>query len=386
MALIEIHDITKVYPGGVDAVDGVSLDVEEGETLVLIGTSGSGKTTLMKMVNRLIEPTSGKIFIRGQDISTLDAIALRRDIGYVIQRIGLLPHLTVEDNIALVPRLKGWPRPRRRERASALLAMVGLEADEYLGRYPAELSGGQQQRVGVARSLAGDPPIVLMDEPFGALDPITREQLQEEFRQLKERIQKTIVFVTHDIFEAVNLADRMAIMDSGRILQVDRPERIVAQPANEFVARFLGKHRLQLQMSTVQVRDVMIENPPLVRLSVPEHTAGHAVELMKRHHLRALPTVDAQGKLVGMVTAEAAQQAQLEAPAAAIIVASVEPLSADTDLLAAIHATASSEFTALPVVAGDRRVVGLVTARSLTRVFAQALSDNDGNLGAGQRQ
>ncbi len=376
MALIEIRNVTKVYPGGVRAVNGVTLDVEEGETLVLIGTSGSGKTTLMKMINRLIDPTSGEIRIRGQDVSKLDPITLRRDIGYVIQKIGLFPHMTIEENIAVVPRLKGWPPERRREQAKELLSMVGLEPDQYLRRHPSELSGGQQQRVGVARALAGNAPVVLMDEPFGALDPITREQLQEEFRQLKERIRKTIVFVTHDIFEAVNLADRMAIIDAGRILQVDRPERVLAHPADEFVARFLGKHRFQLEMSTVQVRDVMDEKPVMVRLSGRRQSIARAVELMRQHRVTSLFAVDEERKLVGIVTAEAVRQAQEDAELNEVVAADAPTIDPDTDLLSAMHVMANSVYTALPVLDGRGQVAGVLTASSLVGVFADGLTNN----------
>ena len=381
MALIEIGNVTKVYPGGVGAVNGVTLDVEEGETLVLIGTSGSGKTTLMKMVNRLIEPTSGTIRLRGEDISKLDPIALRRDIGYVIQKIGLFPHMTIEDNIAVVPRLKGWPPERRREQAKELLSMVGLEPDQYLRRHPAELSGGQQQRVGVARALAGNPPIILMDEPFGALDPITREQLQEEFRQLKERIQKTIIFVTHDIFEAVNLADRIAIIDAGRILQVDRPERVLAHPADEFVARFLGKHRFQLEMSTAQVRDIMNEDAVTVRISGRRQSMVRTVELMRQHRVTSLFAVDEEQKLVGIVTAEAVRPAREDADLKQIVAVDVATIGPETDLLSAMHVMANSQYTALPVLDGSGRVAGVLTASSLIGVFADGLTGKSGMCG-----
>jgi len=381
MALIEIGNVTKVYPGGVGAVNGVTLDVEEGETLVLIGTSGSGKTTLMKMVNRLIEPTSGTIRLRGEDISKLDPIALRRDIGYVIQKIGLFPHMTIEDNIAVVPRLKGWPPERRREQAKELLSMVGLEPDQYLRRHPAELSGGQQQRVGVARALAGNPPIILMDEPFGALDPITREQLQEEFRQLKERIQKTIIFVTHDIFEAVNLADRIAIIDAGRILQVDRPERVLAHPADEFVARFLGKHRFQLEMSTAQVRDIMNEDAVTVRISGRRQSMARTVELMRQHRVTSLFAVDEEQKLVGIVTAEAVRRAREDADLKQIVAVDVATIGPETDLLSAMHVMASSQYTALPVLDGSGRVAGVLTASSLIGVFADGLTGKSETCG-----
>jgi osmoprotectant transport system ATP-binding protein len=376
MALIEVRDLTKVYPGGVGAVDRVDLDVEEGETLVLIGTSGSGKTTLMKMINRLIEPTSGRVRIRGSDVGTINPIALRREIGYVIQKIGLFPHMTIEENISVVPRLKGWPRDRQREQARQLLSMVGLEPDEFLRRYPGELSGGQQQRIGVARALAGEPPIILMDEPFGALDPITREQLQEEFRQLKERIEKTIIFVTHDIFEAVNLADRMAIMDSGRILQVDAPERVLARPADEFVARFLGKHRFQLEMTTVLVKDVMDEEPVVVRLTGGRQSVARAVELMRRHRVTTLFAVDGDSKLVGAVTSGALRRAPEGADLRRVVVPHVPVVGPESDLLTAMHVMADSDYAALPVPDESGRLLGVLNASDLIGVFADGLTGN----------
>jgi len=198
------------------------------------------------MINRLIEPTSGSIFVNGADISRVDPIELRRNIGYAIQEVGLFPHMTVAENIGLVPRLKGWDEDRKQTRCARLLEMVGLNPDESMNRYPVELSGGQQQRVGVARALAADPPIILMDEPFGALDPITREQLQDEFLQLKAKIKKTIVFVTHDIYDAFLFGDRIAIMNAGRVLQVDTPDHILNQPADDVVSRLVGRHRSQL--------------------------------------------------------------------------------------------------------------------------------------------
>lgn len=244
--MIRLEKVTKTYPGGVHAVCDLSLQVESGETLVLVGTSGSGKTTALKMINRLIEPTSGSIHIEGQDVCLWNPIELRRHIGYVIQSVGLFPHMTVADNVSLVPRLVGVRRERVQRRTAEVLSAVGLDPDEYLRRYPSELSGGQQQRVGVARALAADPPIILMDEPFGALDPITRTSLQQEFISLKSRISKTIVFVTHDFSEAVMLADRIAIMHNGRLQQVAAPKELMAHPATDFVSELIGKLRFQL--------------------------------------------------------------------------------------------------------------------------------------------
>ena len=228
----------------------LTLEVAAGETLVLLGTSGCGKTTTMKMVNRLIEPTRGRIRIDGQDVSQADPIALRRSIGYAIQHIGLFPHMSVAENVAVVPKLLKWSEAYVDRRVDALLAMVGLAPPAFRDRLPNQLSGGQRQRVGVARALAADPPIVLMDEPFGALDPITREQLQNEFLELESEIKKTILFVTHDIFEAVKMGDRIALLDAGHLQQLGTPEEIVETPANDFVSRFLGHQRFQLALLT----------------------------------------------------------------------------------------------------------------------------------------
>jgi len=259
--LIVFDHVCKSYPGGVDAVRDLTLEVNEGETLVLLGTSGCGKTTTLKMVNRLIEPTSGHIRVRGADIMPQDPIDLRRSIGYAIQDIGLFPHMTVGENIGVVPRLLRWPREEVAERVDRLLTMVGLDPADFRDRFPVQLSGGQQQRIGVARALAADPPIVLMDEPFGALDPITRERLQDEFIELESEIRKTVLFVTHDIFEAVKMGDRVALLDEGALQQLATPSELVESPANEFVDQFLGQHRFQLSLLTRTVKTLMAELP-----------------------------------------------------------------------------------------------------------------------------
>lgn len=255
--MIKLENITKSYDG-ITAVKDLTLEVKEGEFVVLLGPSGCGKTTTLKMINRLITPTSGRIYVEGQDISTVNPIELRRQIGYVIQHIGLLPHMTISDNIALVPRLKGWPKDKRTKRADELLDMVGLDPETYRGKYPHQLSGGERQRIGVARALAVDPPILLMDEPFGALDPITRVQLQDEFLKLEEQVKKTVIFVTHDMDEAVRLADKIAIMDDGQLHQYATPMEILKHPADDFVAQFMGGDRFFRQLKLLTVRDVMV--------------------------------------------------------------------------------------------------------------------------------
>ena len=244
--MITLENVSKTFTSQgltVPAVDDVSLEVEEGELVVLIGPSGSGKTTTMRMINRLETPTSGRITIDGRDIRDMNVVEMRRGIGYVIQQGGLFPHFTVAENVAVVPRLLGWPRPKRLQRASELLALVGLPAESFADRYPRELSGGQQQRVGVARALAADPPIILMDEPFGAVDPITRKQLQRELRRIQAEVRKTIVFVTHDISEAFLLGDRIVLMLEGRIVQNGSPADLLRRPSDPFVTTFIGEDR-----------------------------------------------------------------------------------------------------------------------------------------------
>jgi osmoprotectant transport system ATP-binding protein len=264
--MIRLESVTKRYGDGLLAVDELSLEIAAGELCVLVGPSGCGKTTTMKMINRLIEPTSGRIFLDGQDVTHVDPVKLRRHIGYVIQQVGLFPHYTVADNVATVPRLLGWERRRVANRVAELLELVGLDPSVFARRYPSELSGGQQQRAGVARALAADPPVLLMDEPFGAIDPITRERLQGEFLRLQRELHKTIVFVTHDIEEAVKLGDRLAVMAAGgRVEQYDTPAQVLGSPATQFVADFVGADRGLKRLSVTAVDQLDLETPPLVR-------------------------------------------------------------------------------------------------------------------------
>jgi len=281
---IELTDVTKLYPGQEEpAVDAVSMVIPAGEVVVLVGPSGCGKTTTMKMINRLIEPTSGTITIGGTDVLTLDPDQLRRDIGYVIQQIGLFPHKRIEDNIGLIPKVLGWSRTRIRARVTELLDLVGLPAD-YARRYPRELSGGQQQRVGVARALAADPSVMLMDEPFGATDPITRDHLQNEFLRLQREVRKTIVFVTHDFDEALKMGDRIAVLRPRSVIaQYDTPEAILAAPADGYVASFIGAGGQLKKLALLRLRDVELAPAPQVEglpRIVVEATARDALDLM----------------------------------------------------------------------------------------------------------
>jgi len=259
--VIEFRGVNKTYPGSQrPVVQDLSFEVLDGEICVLVGPSGCGKTTSMRMINRLIEPSSGKILIDGKPNTAMSQTKLRRRIGYAIQQIGLFPHRTIADNVATVPRLLEWQKDRTRQRVDELLDLVGLEPAQYRSRYPAELSGGQQQRVGVARALAADPPIMLMDEPFGAVDPITRTRLQDEFIRIQGEIKKTIVFVTHDIDEAIKMGDKIAILKEGGILaQYDTPENILTNPASDFVSSFVGADRVLKRLSLLLVRDMELE-------------------------------------------------------------------------------------------------------------------------------
>ncbi|MDN0197131.1 betaine/proline/choline family ABC transporter ATP-binding protein [Streptomyces sp. S.PNR 29] len=273
-ATIELENLSKRYPGSPHpSVDGVSMEIKAGETVVLVGPSGCGKSTTLKMINRLIEPSSGRIRINGEDVSGMDPVRLRRQVGYAIQSSGLFPHMTVAQNIALVPRMIGWPKARVRARVEELLDLVGLDPGEFRDRYPRRLSGGQQQRVGVARALAADPPVLLMDEPFGAVDPITRAHLQDELIRLQHELRKTIVFVTHDFDEAIKLGDRIAVLrERSGIAQFDTPEAILAAPADAFVSGFVGAGGALKRLNLTRVRDMRITDCPTVTVDDPLQT------------------------------------------------------------------------------------------------------------------
>ncbi|MGI5398651.1 betaine/proline/choline family ABC transporter ATP-binding protein [Streptomyces sp. CA-135486] len=268
---MKLEDLTKRYPGSPSpAVDNVSMEIMPGETVILVGPSGCGKSTTLKMINRLIEPTSGRIRINDEDVTDMDPVKLRRKIGYAIQSSGLFPHMTVAENIALVPKMVGWPKSKVRDRVEEMLDLVGLDPREFHGRYPRQLSGGQQQRVGVARALAADPPVLLMDEPFGAVDPITRDHLQDELIRLQRELHKTIVFVTHDFDEAIKLGDRIAVLrERSHIAQFDTPEAILANPADDFVSGFVGAGAALKRLNLTRVREVEIMDFPTVTVDDP---------------------------------------------------------------------------------------------------------------------
>ncbi|MDQ6681882.1 MAG: ABC transporter ATP-binding protein [Chloroflexota bacterium] len=365
-AVVTLEHVTKRY-GSVPAVADLSLTVAAGEICVLVGPSGCGKTTTMKMINRLVEPTSGRITIGGEDVMQLRATELRRRIGYVIQQVGLFPHLTVAENVAVVPRLLRWPAPRVRARVEELLDLVGLEAGDYGARYPSALSGGERQRVGVARALAADPPVMLMDEPFGAVDPIRRDRLQNEFLRLQARVRKTIVFVTHDVDEAIKMADRIAIMERGGILaQYDTPDRILASPANEFVERFVGADRGLKRLSLSRVRDLPMIEPVSVRIgeSYPAargRLSGTGVDY--------LLLVDDRNRPVGWLTTHDLGGDGTIEPSRAIPGAT--PVQPESTLRDALSAMLASSVQLGVVVDASDAVVGLVSVDAISQLLQQ---------------
>ncbi len=361
--MIQLENVTKQF-GEVKAVDRVNLRIAPGEFLVLIGPSGCGKTTTMKMINRLIDPTEGRIHIQEQDISTRNPIELRRQIGYVIQEIGLLPHMSIADNIALVPRLLRWPIEKQKRRVEELLELVGLDAAAFMGKYPRQLSGGQRQRIGVARALAVDPPIMLMDEPFGALDPITREQMQDEFIRLQEQVKKTIVFVTHDMDEALKFADRVAIMDHGKIIQCDTPEVILRRPANKFVRDFVGSDHTLKQLSLIKVKDAMITEIDTLQ---PRSTADQARKLFERGY-SSIVVIDENRQVCGYINREDAGREPADTPVSAIMVTPISTVDHEKTLKEALTVMVRNDAGYIAVTGENGELVGIITSSLLHRI------------------
>ena len=363
-AFVEFEHVTKRYGSGAPAVDDLSLTVPAGEICVLVGPSGCGKTTTMKMVNRLVEPTSGRVTIDGQDVMSLPAVELRRRIGYVIQQVGLFPHVTVAENIGVVPRLLGWPRRRIDDRVAELLELVGLDT-AYRTRYPAQLSGGERQRVGVARAMAADPPLMLMDEPFGAVDPIRRAALQNQFLRLQAEVRKTVIFVTHDVDEAIKMADRIAIMQrGGRLAQYAPPDEVLAAPASEFVERFVGADRGLKRLSLTRLADLQLTEPVIVRTGEPRKAARRRLE---QAGLRHALMVDAERRPIGWVderslAGDGAAEAELAVPGAPLL----EPESTLRDALSALLGSSVQ----LGAVVGARgEVIGLVSVDAISETL-----------------
>ncbi|MCY7979479.1 choline ABC transporter ATP-binding protein OpuBA [Bacillus inaquosorum] len=370
--MLTLENVSKTYKGGKKAVNNVNLKIAKGEFICFIGPSGCGKTTTMKMINRLIEPSAGKIFIDGENIMEQDPVELRRKIGYVIQQIGLFPHMTIQQNISLVPKLLKWPEQQRKERARELLKLVDM-GPEYLDRYPHELSGGQQQRIGVLRALAAEPPLILMDEPFGALDPITRDSLQEEFKKLQKTLHKTIVFVTHDMDEAIKLADRIVILKAGEIVQVGTPDDILRNPADEFVEEFIGKERL-IQSSSPDVERVdQIMNTQPVTITA-DKTLSEAIQLMRQERVDSLLVVDDGHVLQGYVDVEIIDQCRKKANLVGeVLHEDLYTVLGGTLLRDTVRKILKRGVKYVPVVDENQRLIGIVTRASLVDIVYDSL-------------
>lgn len=373
--MLKFEKVSKVYKGGNKAVNDLSLEFEKGEFICFIGPSGCGKTTTMKMINRLIEPTSGKIYINGEDIMKKDAVQLRREIGYVIQQIGLFPHMTIEENITLVLKLLKWPESKKRKRAEELIELVDLTPD-YLDRYPHELSGGQQQRIGILRALAADQNLILMDEPFSALDPITRDSLQEEFKKLQQRLQKTIVFVSHDMDEALKLADRIVIMKDGELVQCDTPDEILRNPANEFVEEFIGKDRLvQAGPNIRTVEQIMTKHAITIQ---KESTLTQAIQVMKDSRVDSLLVVDENNILQGYIDVEMIDQKRKKTTLVQeAYETKVFNVVEGTLIRDAVRKILKRGVKYIPVVDEEKRLVGIITRANLVDIVYDSIWNED---------
>jgi osmoprotectant transport system ATP-binding protein len=375
--MLEFKSIKKAFKDA-EILKGINLKITKGEFVVLIGPSGCGKTTTLKMINKLITPTSGTIYLNGEDISKLDTIELRRSMGYVIQQTGLFPHMTVGENIGLVPSLEKWPEDKIREKTVELLNMVGMNPEEYIDRYPSELSGGQQQRIGVARAFATDPEIILMDEPFSALDPITRNQLQDELFNLQQELKKTIIFVTHDMDEALKLGDRICIMQHGNILQFDTPEQILRNPANIFVEEFIGKNRIWKQPEFIKAVDIMISEP--VKTSA-NRTIVQAIEIMKSNKVDSLLIVNKENQLKGIVTLKDLRKNDNKSlKLEDIMEKEVKTVQIDESLIDILNKMNEYSVGYMPVVDSQIRLSGLITKSSLLSVLSNQYLSQEGGI------
>ena len=367
--MIEIKNVVKTA-GEKVILDDISLTIESGSFVVLIGPSGCGKTTTLKLLNKLIEPTSGEIYIDGKPISKEDPIKLRRNIGYVIQNIGLFPHLTIKENIELIPKLKGDKSEEEiSETTERLVKMVGLDPDEFLYKSPTELSGGQQQRIGVIRAIATDADIILMDEPFSALDPITRTQLQEWLYELQQELKKTIIFVTHDMDEALKLADKICIMQGGKIQQYDTAENLLKHPANSFVKDFIGSDRLWSAPEYIKAKDIMIKDPVK---AIETRTVIQAMEIMRTNKVDSILVTDKNNLLVGILTIKELRQNGIQ-DYYIYKVMNQDPLFIyeDCNLIEILNIMNNKNVGHIPVVSRDGQLVGLITRSSLLSVLSE---------------
>ncbi len=361
--MIRLQSLSKKYPDGIQAVNNLSLEVKEGEICILIGPSGCGKTTTLMMINRLIKNTSGDVFIKGKSINGLNSSQLRRNIGYVIQEIALFPHLTVEENIQIVPELKGWSKEKKEKRVFELLNLIGMDPEIYKDKYPYELSGGQKQRIGVARGMGGNPPIMLMDEPFGSIDPITRSRLQDEFLSIQEQVKKTIIFVTHDINEALKMGDKLAIMREGELVQFASPREILSQPANSFVEDFIGTDRSLKWLRLVRVEEYMIKN---IEVATCEESSQKILQKMDQMQRDDLMIVDNNNRLKGYILRKDISEKNKQS-INNIIRPFRENVERKTTILDAFIRLTTTDADFLPVLDNNLRVEGLITGEILNK-------------------
>jgi len=369
--MINIENLTKIFDtkqGVVTAADHITMQVPEGEICVLLGPSGCGKTTTLKMVNRIVTPTSGRVLINGEDTTQQDTVTLRRNIGYVIQQIGLFPNMTIAENISIVPKLIGWNKKRYTKRASELLEMVGMDPGTFLKRYPNELSGGQQQRIGVIRALAADPPVMLMDEPFGAIDPINREVIQDEFLKLQRLLKKTIMFVSHDIDEAVKMASRIAIFREGKLVQYDTPDDLLSHPKNDFVKGFVGSDRALKRLQLVTVEEVLDTETAVVKMN--DSLSQALAKMDDAGYERAIILVDDARRPIGYISRSVAQANQGDCSKHYANLRSVVRLEDNLRTVASKMFT--HDATWLPCVNSEGILEGCVTQRGITRHLGAA--------------
>jgi len=369
--LIEFKDIVKKYRTKT-IIKPFSLEIEAGQLVVFIGPSGCGKTTLLKMINKLIQPSSGKIFVNGTDISTMNPIELRRNIGYVIQNTGLFPHMSIKENLELIPKLKGEDPASIAQKTGELLELVGLDPKEFLHRYPRELSGGQQQRIGVARAFSTNSDIILMDEPFSALDPVTRSSLQDELFQMQKELNKTIIFVTHDMDEAIKIADKICILKDGDILQYDTPENILKNPANDFVEEFIGKRRVWNNPELLMAEDIMIPNPVKI---TSRRTVLQAIEIMKDTKVDSLMVTDKNNALKGLVTLKSIQLLKRTTSIEMIMEHNVLSVSQEANLISVLATMNEHKIGYVPVVNSHNQLIGLITRSSILSALSSQLID-----------
>jgi osmoprotectant transport system ATP-binding protein len=365
--MIKLDKVTKIYPDGTKAVREMTLEVKEGELCIFLGPSGCGKTTTMKMINRLIPITSGKIYVDGVDNTRIDATELRRNIGYAIQEIGLFTHMTVGQNIEIVPALKGWSKAERGKRVEELLELVRLNPCEFIDKYPNELSGGQRQRVGVARALGADPPILLMDEPFGAIDPINRVELQSEFLKIQQKIKKTIIFVTHDIYEAIKMGDSIALMSGGELVQYDTPANLLYRPKNEFVEDFVGADRALKGLQLLRVKEVMTSSPPTAKV---EDMVEVVRKRMEQEGVDSLAVVGDNRRFAGWVSLSDLGGGKLVGD---IISPSETTFTVNAVLNEALSLMLSSRLKTLPIVDEDDRLEGVLTFDAIQNALHEAV-------------